>query len=296
MVSKTLWAMALAAPLLAAVAHAAPYDSTVEAYNPLAYYNLVNSSSSTTTDAVNGYTMGLYNGATVQAGAGPTINGAAAPALALANGAGGDAYAASGGTNPETGGISSAGTVLAWINLAALPSTQGRIFSIAGSSTDGDDFDLQIDPSDNQLRFYTDGGSFTGATTDFTSSDLGQWVLVAGTFTANTVRDVYIDGVSVGGTTDGSTLTPGGHYDSGNPFYIGQSNLFGGRYFDGAIAEVAFYDTDLSAAQIAAIYASASLPAVPEPQAWILLIGGIGGVGLILRTARRQPAPKVAGL
>jgi hypothetical protein len=263
----------------AGVAHASPYDSAVEAAGPLAYYNLANSTATTTTDAVNGYTMTLNNGAVVQGGAGPTLNAAATSALVLANGASGTAYAGSGGSNPEMGGVSTSGTVIAWINLASLPSTQGRLFSIAGSSAGGDDFDLQIDPSDDQLRFYTDGGSYTGASTDFSAADLGQWIFVAATFTANTDRTVYVDGVAEG------TSTPGGHFDSGNPFYIGQSNAFGGRYFDGAIADVAFYAKDLSATQIANIYASASLPpsGVPEPASWALMIAGLAGLGVVLR-------------
>jgi len=279
-------------------AQSATYDATVEANNPLAYYNLGQSNATTTIDAVNGFTMTLNNGATVQPGAGPTINGSSAPALVLNSNTSGTAFAGSGGAKPEMGGISSAGSVIAWINLAELPSTAGRIFSIAGTSAGGDDFDLQIDPSDNQLRFFTDSGSFTGSTTDFTSSSLGQWIMVAGTFTAGTMRDVYINGVSAGGTTDGSTLTPGGHFDSGAPFYIGQSNVFGGRNFIGSIADVAFFNTDLTSAQIGSIFASATapaaLPGVPEPATWAMMLVGFGGLGAAMRRSRRRAARALA--
>ena len=264
--------------MVATQAAASTYDSTVESYDPLAYYNLANSSGSTTTDAVNGYTMTLNNGASVVAGSGPVINGSAAPSLVLANGSGGSEYAGSGGSNPEAGGISNAGSVIAWINLAALPSTVGRIFSIAGTSAGGDDFDFQIDPSDNTVRFYTDGGSYTESSS-LTSADVGQWLFVAGTFTANTDRQVYVDGSLVGSSA------PGGHSDSGNPFYIGQSNVFGGRYFDGSIADVAFYNTDLIYDSASAI---SSVSAAPEPSTWLLMIAGIGGIGLMLRQARRK--------
>ena len=263
----------------AASAHASPYDTTVKNAGPLAYYNLTQANGSTTTDTINGYTMNLDNGASVVPGTGPTINGAAVPSLVLANDSGGSEYAESGGSNPEIGGIDQAGTVIAWINLADLPSNQGRTFSIAGTSQVGDDVDLQIN-GDNTIHFYTDGGSSV-ASAALTSSSLGDWLFVAGSFTAGADRELYINGALV------DSNTPGGHSDSNQPFYIGQSNVFGGRYFDGKIADVAFFDKDLSAAQIGAIYASASAPdtvsAAPEPSIWLLMIVGVGAVGLALR-------------
>jgi hypothetical protein len=191
--------------------------------------------------------------------------------LILNNGSSGNAYAGSGGSNPEIGGISTAGTIIAWIDLASLPSTQGRIFSIAGTSAYGDDLDLQVE--NDQLRFYSDGGSYTGAPTQFTSTDLNKWIFVAATFTAGSDRELYINGALV------SSSVPGGHYDSGNPFYIGQSNVFGGRYFDGAIADVAFYNTDLTGTQITSIYGSAAISGVPEPSTWAMMFLGFAALG-----------------
>ena len=278
--------VAFSAAALISSAQASTYDNAVEAQNPLAYYNFVDSTATQSTSAVNGYPIQLENGASVVPGAGPTINGSAVPALTLANGSGGSEYATS-NSSGLNGGVSSAGTILAWIDLASLPSTDGRIFSIAGESADGDDLDLQIDPTDNQVRFYTDGGSYTGAAADFSSSDLNKWIFVAASFTASIDRSVYINGEL------SATSVPGGHSDSGAPFYIGQSNVFGDRYFDGAIADVAVYNQDLSAAQVGAIYASASAPgnspisAAPEPSTWLLMFAGIGGIGLMLRRAKK---------
>ncbi len=276
---------ALSAAALVSGAQASTYDTAVEAQNPLAYYNFVNSTATQSTSAVNGYPIQLENGAAVTSGAGPTINGSSVAALTLSNGSGGSEYATS-NSSGLNGGISDAGTILAWINLASLPSTDGRIFSIAGESAYGDDVDLQINNANDQLEFFTDSGGNTGAATNFSSSDLSKWIFVAASFTADTDRNIYIDGQL------SATSVPGGHSDSGAPFYIGQSNVFGNRYFDGSIADVAVYNSDLSAAQIGAIYASASAPgsspisAAPEPSIWLLMFAGIGGIGLMLRRAK----------
>lgn len=274
----TALAMALLATLSAPAA-AQTYDATVAAKNPLAHYTFESSVGGVTTDAVNGRTLELRNGATVASSGGPVINGASAGALVLPNGSGGTAFATSGGANPLLGGIDGAGSVVAWINLASLPSTQGRIFSIAGESEVGNDFDFQIN-QDNFLNLYTDGGSATRAAIAFDAGDLGQWLFVAGTFTEGGPRDLYIGGAL------SATSTAGSHNPNSAPFYVGQSNVFGNRYFDGAIAKVAVFDYALSASDIADLSAAAVfLPTggVPEPATWALLILGFGATGAAMR-------------
>jgi len=264
-----------------AQAHASTYDSTVESYNPLAYYTFTNQTGNQTQSAVNGYTLTLENGATITPGAGPVINGSAVPALVLANGASGQAYATSTGSTGLMGGVSTAGTILATIDLASLPSTNGRIYSIAGESAGGDDLDLQIE--NDEIRFYTNSGG-SAQTAPLTSADLGQPLFIAATFTSGGAADIYVDG------TLAATAGAGGRYDSGAPFYVGQSNVFGGRYFDGSISDVAIYNTALTAADVSNIYASVSgtVSAAPEPSAWLLMMAGIGGIGLMLRQAKQR--------
>jgi hypothetical protein len=265
--------------LSTAPAHAASYDAAVEATpGLLGYYTFTGAAQANS--VVNGYTGVLENGATVAAAAGPTINGSAASDLVLDNGASGTAYATAGGADPLEGGIASSGSIVAWIDLASLPSTYGRIYSIAGESAVGDDFDLQIN-GDNNLSFYTDGGS--AVQTLLTASDVGNWIQIAATFTAGVDRSLYINGVLV------ASNVPGGHSATSAPFYQGQSNVFGGRYFDGAISDVAMFDTDLSGTQVSALYTASTLPSgVPEPAAWAMMIVGFGLVGGVTRR-RRNP-------
>ncbi len=269
----------------AAEAHASTYDSTVESYNPLAYFNFTNQSGSQTTSAVNGYTLTLENGATVVPGAGPVVNGAAVPALVLNNGSSGQEYATS-GSGGLMGGVSNAGTILATIDLASLPSTNGRIYSIAGESAYGDDLDFQIN-TDNTIDFYTNGGG-AATTAALTSADIGQNLYLAATFTSGGLADIYIDGALAASTS------AGGRSDSGSPFYIGQSNVFGNRYFDGSLSDVAIYDTALTDSQVGAIYASSSaigsVSAAPEPGTWALMFAGVAMIGGMLRLGRKRGA------
>ena len=94
------------------------------------------------------------------------------------------------------GGINQAGSIVGFFNLATLPSTAGHIFTIAGESQVGNDFDLQIE-TDNTLKFFTNGGGSVNDPTAFTAASLNQWFFVAATFTSGGNATLYINGVQV---------------------------------------------------------------------------------------------------
>ncbi|HVS70447.1 MAG TPA: LamG domain-containing protein [Phycisphaerae bacterium] len=251
------------------------YSTTVESFDPVAYWEFSTSSGGQTNSSVNGYVGTLENGATV-GGVGPLTNDSNNTALVLNNPAGSTEFL---NTNYPSGAneISNAGTMLAWINLAQLPSDAGRFFEIGAQSAFGDDFDLQIETGNN-LKFYTDTGTATVDSTPFTSADLNQWIFVAGTFEANGARDLYVNGSLV------ETGTAGNHSASNNDFSVGASDVFGGRYFNGAIDEVTVYDTALTGADIAEIYASRDegvnvtpLPAAVEMGLPVVVLAGLMG-------------------
>lgn len=244
--------VAVTSALAVGPALASTFDTTaMNLPGILGYYPFTPASQANST--VNGYTGVLENGATIGGpGSGPPVSDPNSSALELQNGGSGTAYAIAGGSNPLQGGISNAGSIIAWINLASLPSTYGRIYSIAGESQVGNDFDLQIN-GDNRINFYTDSGSST-ATAPLTSSNLNTWLFVAATFTAGGDRDIYLDGQLAG------TSIAGGHSANSSPFYQGESPVFTGRYFDGALSDVGVYDTALTADEVDALYASSSIP------------------------------------
>jgi hypothetical protein len=287
---RAFWTAGAVAAALLAGASAAPaadppsYDQAVEGTSGLlGYYPFT--AASQANDVANGHT-GVLAGSAAIGGAGTGFGSDPnTSSLVLPNSPNSGSYATAGGANPLTGGVGTSGTVVAWINLSSLASTDGRIFSIAGESQDGDDFDLQIDNSDDQLRLYTNSGGFVGSSTDLTTTN--QWIMVAGTFSDTGTTDVYINGVLAG------TGGPAGHGATDGAFYIGQSNVFGGREFDGSIGGVAVFSGQLTGDQIGGLYSAAfeapsTSSGTPEPAVWALMLLGFGGLGAQLRRQRRS--------
>jgi hypothetical protein len=140
--------------------------------------------------------------------------------------------------------------MMAWVNLAALPSDAGHFFYIEGESQNGNDLDLQIE-TDNQLKFYTAaGGHLTYVPA--AGSLINQWHMVVVTLdTATHTRVIYWDGKQV------ATDHGGGEAGKTGLFSVGASTVFSGRYFKGGIAETALWNRALRASEVTAIYATA---------------------------------------
>jgi hypothetical protein len=153
----------------------------------------------------------------------------------------------------QSGGINGAASMMAWVNLAALPSDVNRIFYVMGESQKGNDLDLQFD-TDNQLKFYTAAGGHV-AFAPPPDTLLDQWHLVIATLdTPTRTRTIYWDGNAV------ATDQGGGAPNKSGIFSIGESTVFRGRFFKGGIQEVALWNRALGASEVAAIYAAATPP------------------------------------
>jgi hypothetical protein len=260
-------------------AHAqSDYITTVEnTPNLLGYWRFTPTSQANS--EVNGYT-GTFKGNAMlgSSGSGPTLAIDPANRPVALDGTTGTYVDTS-----LTGQIDQQGSIVGWFNLSALPSTVGHILSIAGESQVGNDFDLQIE-TDNKIKFYTSGSGATVDPAALTAADLGSWIFVAATFTANNDRNIYVNGVLV--ASDGPGF--GGHSLGNGTFAMGESDVFTGRQFQGGLDEVAVYNRDLTAAEIANIYASRTV-VVPEPFTWTLMLGGVAllVIGHRLRRSNR---------
>jgi len=157
-------------------------------------------------------------------------------------------------TTTQFGGVGAAASIMAWVNLAELPSKAGRLFYVAGESENGNDLDVQFD-TDNGLKFWTAAGGHISYTPS-PASLIGQWHQIVATLDTPThTRVLYWDGKSV------ATDKGGGEAGKKSVFTIGASSVFSGRFFPGAIDDVALWNRALKPAEVAAIYAAAGAAA-----------------------------------
>jgi hypothetical protein len=216
------------------------FSSTVRATQPLAYYRL----ESTKGSSEAGTTTYEFTGGASNSSPGAAIS-MVDNHFALLNGK--DAWI----KTTQMGGIDRAGSIMAWVNLAALPKAEGRILYVAGESHSGNDFDLQFEP-DNNLRFFTTAGGHLDYAPD-PNTLVNQWHLIVATMDAVAPsKALYWDGQPVAKDQAPNTS------QKTTPFTIGESPVFTGRFFHGGIDEVAIWDRALSPADVAAIYKTAT--------------------------------------
>jgi hypothetical protein len=251
----------------------ADFISTVQSTNPLAYFRL---------ESANGSSQGGTYTTTY-------MNGASVATPGIATGEASNNYVRFDNTKQQyvstslSGGVTTAGSIMAWVNLGALPSASSSFFYVAGESTSGNDFDLQFQ-NDNTLYFYSANGSSVQYKPNQTSL-VGQWHMIMATFdSSSNTQDIYWDGSLASSGNVGSNTNKTG------AFWIGESSVFRGRYFNGGIDEVAVWNTALTAAQVNQIYNAApngpTPSSAPEPGTNLLLGGGLLA---IMAVAKRMP-------
>jgi hypothetical protein len=221
----------------AQVVHAANYPTTVQSIADLVGYWRFETATQADS-SVGGYTGAFLGNAAVGGpGSGPTFPGIADNRSVLLDGDGDGVV-----TNLMDVNFSAAGTIVAWVWQDVLPSNAYRIFYICGRSQVANDLDLQINWGDDRVYFYTTNGASVASPY---ALPLHRWVMVAATFdTATNQSRLYLDGQLV------ASSTVGAHSASDSVFTVGYSTVFGGRWFQGAVDEVAVYGRALSDVEI----------------------------------------------
>ncbi|MGD0903286.1 MAG: LamG domain-containing protein [Terracidiphilus sp.] len=239
-------ALVLAASLNCVAIHAqADFVTTVVSTHPIAYYRLDASSGKSQAGATTYKPVGAVAIAAPGAPTGATVS-------KFAKLDGSTAYF----VTTQAGGITTAASIMAWVNLAELPSRPGRFFYVAGESESGNDLDLQFE-TDNALRFYTAGGGNLSYAAP-PASLVNQWHLIFATLdTVSGARAIYWDGKPV------ATDKGGGRPGKTSAFNIGYSIVFPGRFFHGGIQDVALWNRVLKPNEVAAIYSASQSSAFP---------------------------------
>lgn len=130
-------------------------------------------------------------------------------------------------------------TVMAWINISALPSS-GNLKTIVSKD---ENYEYHVD-SNGELFWWWNNSS--GATRSFTSGyrlPTNTWVHTAITYSRRDgVQRIVVDGVE----RARQTYTDESLSQNSDPFQIGADQGFGGREFEGQIDEVRLYGRALS--------------------------------------------------
>lgn len=214
------------------------FVEAVIASRPRAYYRLEDTNGSSEVGSTKYSSVG---GATITNGCAPI--GVPKNRCASLNGV--DAYL----STTQVGGITTQASLMAWVDLAALPSKAGHFFYVAGESHYGNDLDVQFE-TDDTLKFYTASGSNIHYAPP-PASLIGAWHMIVVTLdTVSGERAIYWDGKAVALDKDG------GIAGKTSAFSIGYSTVFTGRWFSGRIDEVALWDRALKPEQVAALYKS----------------------------------------
>jgi len=166
---------------------------------------------------------------------------------------------------------------------------QGQNIFVRQAGGFNDDVFLGIHPEGSNLStlgrwalIQRDDGTSTRATlTDSVDAVNDQWYYIVATYDAAPgTLTLYVDGESVGSTTNAATAR--GLSALGADAYIARWSGAFNRNFIGDVDEVAIYNSALSASDVLSNFQAAS---IPEPSSLFLL--GLGAVGLFSGVRRR---------
>lgn len=149
-------------------------------------------------------------------------------------------------TTTLAAGFDGDASLMAFVDLDALPATANHGYFILGETRDGRGIDLEFG-TDNVLRFRTgDGSPLAWAPPSATLVHAWHWI-VATTDHRSGARVIYWDGDKVADDKGGGVAKVAA------PLSIGAPMPAGGAFFGGRIAEVALWNRPLTADDVASI-------------------------------------------
>ena len=233
---------------------------TTPALAPVALYHLDETSGTTVTDSSPGPDTGTLVGGVTRV-AGVSGGAASSPGGLLFDGQTG--YVDLG--HPDKLSFAGQMTITAWVKPVSVGSRQ----FLVSKDLDGQNTPFYLalnDPSTAVFGTYRSASYGTAVEASGSAASPlsdGKWHFVAGTYDG-TAFNVYIDGKLVGSTPDPYGVTPGFHSVALGRNSNGNDNT---KYFNGAMDEVEFFNTDLSPKDVAGLYAAYAPPAYYPPNA-----------------------------
>jgi len=260
---------------------ASQYSSLVLSKNPVGYWRLGDAAGPTAVDET-GNNNGNYVG-------GPTLG---QPGListdsdtAVAFNGAGDIMNAGNDASLHFGGDM---TITAWLNADTLPSS--GISVIAGqwdNQISQDRFLFYVYPSGQLGTAIGNGSSGINGSTGTMAITPGQDHFLAMTYQAGSpgTTTVYVDGVVDPILTAQSPLPTTLHTSTVDFRVAGQVSA-GGRYFDGILDEVAYFDRALMPGELVELFDAANVLAapIPEPSTGFLFV--LGGLAIVRHRRR----------
>lgn len=170
-------------------------------------------------------------------------------------------------------------TMSAWVKITTGGRTQAFMSIGAGGASDPQRLEMRFPPTDIAQARSVDSSLGTNAASASTATPVNTWTHVVGVFASNSSRAVYVNGTgftnTITRTVDPSTFayqTVGCNISSG-PSY--------GNFFEGHIAEPAWWAAELTPDEIAALVAGYS-PLFVRPKllrSYAPLFGRDGAIG-----------------
>jgi len=249
------------------------YDATVLGNGPTAFFPLDETTGTVANNLANTNENGTYHGNVVLGiPGGPDGSGAGFTPIGP--------YASA----PNYAGIdaTSAFSIEAWVDVSSAAANALGTVSAVNRALNSTGIALWLNGDHPELGL-NNGSNFSEVSTGSVTNGAWNQIVVSWSDTANGgAPQFYINGALVGnadanGFTSALNLTnaPGFNIGAEFPNLVSPS----GRWFNGDIEDVSFYNYALTAGQVSADYAAAA----PEPSSWLLIGFGLSVMAMLGR-------------